>query len=102
MTHALPYTSIYFVKGRAVFLKKLFQAEPIIEMMDCRQFRMIGEYQFLEASEKKCKFIYEGFLIMIEAETVHINVLKEEECLIHVEKLIHFDMIRQVNKNETV
>jgi hypothetical protein len=83
-------------------LKKLFQIDPIIEMMNCRQLRMIGNYKFLEASEHHCKFYYEGFLVMIEADKVHINVLKEEEILVHVDQLKNFEMKRQVNENEII
>lgn len=90
------------MKGRAVFLKKLFQADPIIEMLNCRQLRMIGNYKFIEASEKHCKFYYEGFLVLIEAKQVHINVLKEDELLVHVDHLMYFEMKRQVNENEIV
>lgn len=69
-------------------------------MMNCRQLRMIGHYNFVEASEKHCKFFYEDFLVTIEADEVHINVLKDEEILVHVEKLNHLVMERQVNEND--
>ncbi|MED3661522.1 hypothetical protein [Ureibacillus terrenus] len=83
-------------------MKKLFQYDPFIEMLNCRQLRIIGDYKFLEASEHHCKFYYEGFLVTIEAGTVHINVLKDEEILVHVDELKYFEMKRQVNENEII
>lgn len=78
-------------------MKKLFQTDPIIEIVNCRQLRLIGNYRFLEASDKHCSFIYENFSISIKANQVHIDVLKEEEFIIHVEELLSIDMKRQVN-----
>jgi|SRR5690554_6265441 len=89
-------------KGGQFFLKNLFQTDPIIEMMNCRQLRMIGNYKFLEASEKHCKFYYEDFLVTLYGKEVHINVLKDEEILVHVEDLENFEMKRQVKRNETI
>lgn len=79
-------------------MKKLFQTEPIIEMMNCSQIRMIGSYKFIEASPEHCRFYYEGFLVTIKAASVHINVLREEEILVHVDELKYFEMKRQVKE----
>jgi len=78
-------------------LKKLFQADPLIEIVNSSQLRLIGSYKFLEASEQHCSFIYEDFLILIKADRVHIDVLKEVEFIIHVENLLSLDMKRQVS-----
>lgn len=93
------HTHILCEKG-AFFLKKLFQTDPIMEIINCRQFRMIGDYKFLEASEQQCSFIYEKFFILIKAKRVHIDVLKEEELIIHVEELTSIEMKRQVDDYE--
>lgn len=77
-------------------MKKLFQADPTIEILNCRQIKLIGHYRFLEASEHHCALLYEGNIIKISAEQVHIDVLKEEECLIHLEQLHSIEMKRQV------
>lgn len=61
---------------------------------------MIGSYKFLEASEHHCTLLYENFKVSIQAKSVFIDVLKEEELLIHVEDLTNVEMIRQVNKYE--
>lgn len=79
-------------------MKKLFQSEPMIEMMNTSQIRIIGNYKFIEASEAHCKFYYEDFLVKIEASSVHINVLREEEIIVHVDELKYFEMKRQVKE----
>ena len=78
-------------------MKKLFQADPLIEIVNSSQLRLIGSYKFLEASEQHCSFIYEDFLILIKADRVHIDVLKEVEFIIHVENLLSIEMKRQVS-----
>ncbi|RUL57046.1 MULTISPECIES: hypothetical protein [Lysinibacillus] len=83
-------------------MKKLFQSDPLIELINCRQLRLIGTYKFLEASEKHCAFLYENFSILIKAEKVHIDVLKEEEFIIHVEDLQSLEMKRQVTDYEKI
>ncbi|MBM7607040.1 hypothetical protein QUF56_15110 [Ureibacillus composti] len=83
-------------------MKKLFQYEPIIEINKCRQFKMIGNYTFLEASEQHCTLIYEKFLIVIKAKRVHIDVLKDEEIIIRVEELTDVEMKRQVDQHEKI
>ncbi|MCP1145331.1 hypothetical protein [Lysinibacillus endophyticus] len=83
-------------------MKKLFQSDPLIEISNCRQLRLIGTYKFLEASDRHCAFLYEDFSILIKAEEVHIDVLKEEEFIIHVEGLQSFEMKRQVNDYEKI
>jgi len=83
-------------------LKKLFQADPLIEIVNSSQLRLIGTYKFLEASERHCSFIYEDFLILIKANRVHIDVLKEVEFIIHVENLLSIEMKRQVNDYEKI
>ena len=81
-------------------MKKLFQADPLIEIVNSSQLRLIGTYKFLEASERHCSFIYEDFSILIKANRVHIDVLKEVEFIIHVEELISIEMKRQVTDYE--
>ncbi|HWK24409.1 MAG TPA: hypothetical protein VNS08_15380 [Ureibacillus sp.] len=83
-------------------MKKLFQADPLIEIVNSSQLRLIGTYKFLEASERHCSFIYEDFLILIKANRVHIDVLKEVEFIIHVENLLSIEMKRQVNDYEKI
>jgi len=83
-------------------LKKLFQADPIIEIVNSSQLRLIGTYKFLEASERHCSFLYEDFSILIKANRVHIDVLKEVEFIIHVEELISIEMKRQVTDYEKI
>ncbi|MFC7684636.1 hypothetical protein [Ureibacillus sp. GCM10028918] len=83
-------------------MKKLFQTDPLIEIVNSRQLRLIGTYKFLEASEQHCSFIYEDFSILIKANRVHIDVLKEVELIIHVENLLSFEMKRQVNDYEKI
>ncbi len=83
-------------------MKKLFQTDPLIEMINCRQLRLIGTYKFLEASEQHCSFLYEDFSMLIKAKRVHIDVLKEEEFIIHVEELLSIEMQRQVNPYEKI
>lgn len=61
---------------------------------------MIGSYKFLEASENHCTLLYENFKVLIQAKSIYIDVLKEEELLIHVEELTKVEMIRQVNDYE--
>jgi hypothetical protein len=78
-------------------LKKLFQTDPLIEIINSSQLRIIGTYKFLEASEHHCSFIYEDFSMLIKANRVHIDVLKEEEFILHVENLLSIEMKRQVN-----
>lgn len=78
-------------------MKKLFQTDPLIEIVNSSQLRLIGAYKFLEASERHCSFIYENFSILIKANRVHIDVMKEEEFIIHVETLLSIEMKRQVN-----
>lgn len=77
-------------------MKKLFQADPTIEIQNCRQLKLIGNYRFLEASERHCALIYEGYVIKISAEQVHIDVLKEEECLIRLDQINSIEMKKQV------
>ncbi|HWL12823.1 MAG TPA: hypothetical protein VNQ57_07505 [Ureibacillus sp.] len=83
-------------------MKKLFQADPIIEIVNSSQLRLIGTYKFLEASERHCSFLYEDFSILIKANRVHIDVLKEVEFIIHVEELISIEMKRQVTDYEKI
>lgn len=83
-------------------MKKLFQTEPVIELLNCRLLRITGNYKFIEASERHCKFYYEDFLVTVKADRVHINVLKEEEILVHVDQLNDFELKRQVKENEII
>ncbi|MDI7740797.1 hypothetical protein QMK38_02180 [Lysinibacillus fusiformis] len=83
-------------------MKKLFQTDPLIEIVNSSQLRLIGTYKFLEASEQHCSLIYEDFSILIKANRVHIDVLKEEEFIIHVENLLSIEMKRQVNDYEKI
>ncbi|MEK9198754.1 hypothetical protein ACH0B5_04890 [Ureibacillus sp. 179-F W5.1 NHS] len=83
-------------------MKKLFQKDPLIEIVNNSQLRLIGTYKFIEASEQHCSFLYEDFSILIKANRVHIDVLKEEEFIIHVENLLSIEMKRQVNDYEKV
>ncbi|MBD8028323.1 hypothetical protein H9636_16900 [Ureibacillus sp. Re31] len=83
-------------------MKKLFQKDPLIEIVNSSQLRLIGTYRFIEASEQHCSFLYEDFSILIKANRVHIDVLKEEEFIIHVENLLSIEMKRQVNDYEKV
>jgi hypothetical protein len=83
-------------------MKKLFQTDPLIEILNYRQLRIIGTYKFLEASEQHCIFLYEDFSLSIKAKRVHIDVLKEEEFIIHVEELLSIEMKRQVNPYEKI
>lgn len=83
-------------------MKKLFQKDPLIEIVNSSQLRLIGTYRFIEASEQHCSFLYEDFSISIKANRVHIDVLKEEEFIIHVENLLSIEMKRQVNDYEKV
>ncbi|QCR32927.1 hypothetical protein [Lysinibacillus sp. SGAir0095] len=78
-------------------MKKLFQTDPLIEIVNSSQLRLIGTYKFLEASEQHCSFIYEDFSILIKANRVHIDVLKEIEFIIHVDNLLSIEMKRQVS-----
>ncbi|RHW38576.1 hypothetical protein D1B33_06785 [Lysinibacillus yapensis] len=78
-------------------MKKLFQTDPLIEIVNSSQLRLIGTYKFLEASEGHCSFIYENFSFLIKANRVHIDVMKEEEFILHVENLLLIEMKRQVN-----
>ena len=73
-------------------MKKLFQTDPFIEIVRASQLKIIGAYQFLEASEEHCRFIYENFSVYIKAKKVHIEVLKEEEFLLRVESLMVIEM----------
>lgn len=81
-----------FAKGGRFYLKKLFQTEPLIELFKCSEFRIIGQYKFLEASDQHCALLYEQFYIQIKAKKVHIDVLKVEELLLHVEDLESIEM----------
>lgn len=73
-------------------MKKLFQTDPFIEIVNTSQLRIVGSYQFLEASEEHCSFIYENFSVLIKAKRVHIDVLKQEELLLRVENLKLIEM----------
>lgn len=97
-----PYRIAYnFAKGGRFYLKKLFQTEPLMEISNCEQLKFIGKYKFLEASERHCAFIYEQFYIYVKAEKVHIDVLKVEELIIHVEELLSIEMKKQGDHHET-
>ncbi|HWL22988.1 MAG TPA: hypothetical protein VNR38_04440 [Ureibacillus sp.] len=76
-------------------MKKLFQTEPLMELFKCNELRLIGEYKFLEASDQHCAFLYEQFYIQVKAKKVHIDVLKVEELLLHVEDLESIVMKKQ-------
>ncbi|MFY3792266.1 hypothetical protein ACOQFO_11390 [Ureibacillus sp. MALMAid1270] len=79
-------------------MKKLFQTEPLIELFNCNEMRIIGQYKFLEASDQHCAFKYEQYHILIKAKKVHIDVLKVEELLLHVEDLLSIEMKKQGDK----
>lgn len=73
----------------------MFQTEPLIELFNCNELRLIGQYKFLEASDQHCAFQYEQFYIRVKAKKVHIDVLKVEELILHVEELESIDMRKQ-------
>nr|WP_106780004.1 hypothetical protein [Lysinibacillus timonensis] len=76
-------------------MKKLFQTEPLFELFNCNELKIIGKYKFLEASEHHCAFMYEHFRIHVKAKKVHIDVLKVEELIIRVEDLQSIEMKKQ-------
>ncbi|KGR78538.1 hypothetical protein [Ureibacillus manganicus] len=76
-------------------MKKLFQTEPLLELFNCNELRIIGQYKFLEASSGHCLFLYEQFYIQVKAKKVHIDVLKVEELILHVEDLESIEMKKQ-------
>ncbi len=76
-------------------MKKLFQTEPLLELFNCNELKLIGQYKFLEASSEHCAFLYEQFYIQVKAKKVHIDVLKVEELILHVEDLESIEMKKQ-------
>lgn len=76
-------------------MRKLFQLKPLIEIEDCKFFKIIGKYEFLEVSSNHCKFVYEDFLITMKGETIHIDLLKDEQLIIRVDQLNHIEMTKQ-------
>lgn len=83
-------------------MKKLFHLSPLIEIDNCEHFKIIGKYEFLEASAEHCKFLYENFLITIKGKTIHIELLKDEIVIIRVEQLNTLEMKKQEKKNEKI
>lgn len=83
-------------------MKKLFHLSPLIEIENCKHFKIIGNYEFLEVSSTHCKFLYENFLITIKGKTIHIELLKDEIVIIRVEQLNTLEMIKQEKKNEKI
>lgn len=76
-------------------MKKLFHYSPLIEIENCHQFKFIGDYQFLEASNTHCQFTYENYSMTIQGEKIHIDLMREKEIIIRVEKLVNLNMEKQ-------
>lgn len=83
-------------------MRKLFQLEPLIEINNCQHLKIIGNYEFLEASTNHCKFKYEQFFITIKGNKIHIDLLKEKELIIRVEQLNNIEMTKQEKENEKI
>lgn len=66
-----------------------------MELFKCNELRIIGQYKFLEASSQHCAFLYEQYHVQVKAKKVHIDVLKVEELLLHVEDLESIEMKKQ-------
>lgn len=88
----------YIAEEGGIFMKKLFQLTPLLELLEYESLKIIGPYRFIHADATTCSFVYADYHITVNADSVTINALKEEMLHLSVNNLqeLHMKMTKNM------
>jgi len=94
----------YIAEEGGIFMKKLFQLTPLLELSQYETLKIIGPYRFLHADATSCSFIYADYHIIVRGKSVEINALKEEMLHLSIDDLeeLHVKMTKNMGVKDNV